>query len=381
MAPADSTRPPARDEVEVSLFGPGVGECALVHLGGGNWIVVDSCKARGAPAVALKYLTDLGIDLSTQVRLVVVTHWHDDHIAGIAEVFQAAKNAKLVFSCALRTDEFFQFARLAGVTETTSDSDVVEVNALFRELLQRMPGGTRNVGVTPMWALAGRVLLSLPPLEGVPRAEVVSLSPSDVSVQLSHMAIAERLQRINSDSVARRLVSTSPNEAAVVLRVSAGPYNVLLGSDLEESRNPEDGWQAIVSDHSANQSPRAHVLKVPHHGSSNADSPEVWRQMLHSGAHAILTPFRRQKLPKLGDLKRLAARTTSVSITADPLGRRPQKRDPAVERTMREVTTRRQLLRSSVGHVRLRAPLAGGHFDIALFEGAYAYPGTGQPRP
>ena len=37
----DVTRPPAPDELEVSLFGRGVGECAVVHLGSGEWLVVD----------------------------------------------------------------------------------------------------------------------------------------------------------------------------------------------------------------------------------------------------------------------------------------------------------------------------------------------------
>ena len=35
--------PPRTDELEVSLFGPGVGECVIVHLGAGEWMVVDSC--------------------------------------------------------------------------------------------------------------------------------------------------------------------------------------------------------------------------------------------------------------------------------------------------------------------------------------------------
>ena len=35
--------PPSPDELEISLFGPGRGECVVVHLGNNDWLVVDSC--------------------------------------------------------------------------------------------------------------------------------------------------------------------------------------------------------------------------------------------------------------------------------------------------------------------------------------------------
>ena len=34
---------PRRDEVEVTLFGPGYGESVVVHAGVDDWLVVDSC--------------------------------------------------------------------------------------------------------------------------------------------------------------------------------------------------------------------------------------------------------------------------------------------------------------------------------------------------
>ena len=43
----DTSAPSAR-EIEVSLFGPGYGECVLVHLGEGQWMIVDSCVEQGS---------------------------------------------------------------------------------------------------------------------------------------------------------------------------------------------------------------------------------------------------------------------------------------------------------------------------------------------
>src|SRR4051794_37763128 len=95
--------PPGPDELEVSLFGPGVGECVVVHMGAGEWFVVDSCidSATGSPA-ALDYLAAMNIDVSRMVKLVVVTHWHDDHMRGASTLVRRAETAQFVCSSVLR---------------------------------------------------------------------------------------------------------------------------------------------------------------------------------------------------------------------------------------------------------------------------------------
>ncbi|MBN1875905.1 MAG: hypothetical protein JXA33_16905 [Anaerolineae bacterium] len=56
--------PPAPDELEISVFGPGYGESILVHVGAGNWILVDSCldPVSKQPA-ALTYLDTLNVNI------------------------------------------------------------------------------------------------------------------------------------------------------------------------------------------------------------------------------------------------------------------------------------------------------------------------------
>lgn len=46
------SEPPALNEVEISVFGPGYGEAIAVHTGNGNWLLVDSCidPGSGLPA-------------------------------------------------------------------------------------------------------------------------------------------------------------------------------------------------------------------------------------------------------------------------------------------------------------------------------------------
>jgi len=76
---------PQPHELDVVVFGPGVGESILLHLGESDWFVIDSCKYPGekTPA-ALKYLPSIGVDPSVSVKRILATHWHDDHIKGLA---------------------------------------------------------------------------------------------------------------------------------------------------------------------------------------------------------------------------------------------------------------------------------------------------------
>src|SRR3954447_12601863 len=95
--PSPAARPPRatfdhprEDEVEVTVLGPGRGECVLVHLGAGDWMIVDSCQPGGHRArhPALEYLMDIGADLG-KVTLIVASHWHDDHIRGLETLVSA----------------------------------------------------------------------------------------------------------------------------------------------------------------------------------------------------------------------------------------------------------------------------------------------------
>ncbi|MDE2822319.1 MAG: MBL fold metallo-hydrolase, partial [Chloroflexota bacterium] len=119
--------PPSPDEVEVTLLGPGYGESVLVHIGQGRWIVVDSCIGPAREPQALDYLRSIGVEPAAAVTLIVATHWHDDHIRGMAKLVEACPDALFSCAAALRRDEFLSaihalnrrgaFAGTSGVRE------------------------------------------------------------------------------------------------------------------------------------------------------------------------------------------------------------------------------------------------------------------------
>ena len=340
--------PPSVTELEVSVFGPGVGESIAVHIGGGEWIIVDSClRPDGRPA-ALAYLQELGVDVSSAVKLVIATHWHDDHIEGISEAYRACTSAEFVCSMALRGEEFLQLVRAMSPRSMLKSSGLDEFDGVIVEL-QRRKVSIRRQARGPTFAYADRTLLES---KVPPGYRIVALSPSDASVALALSEIAESLP--SPGTTKRRAVARRPNHTAVVIAVQVGELAVLLGSDLENTGPAGTGWDGVLS--VATKIGRAHVFKVAHHGSKNGHHADVWTTLLVSDPHSVVTPFLSGKaLPTTQDLVRLKKLSKELHITSAARLSKPKRRDPAVERLLATIVRRRRVLKRSHGQVRLRA--------------------------
>lgn len=346
-----ASEPPRSDQLEVSVFGPGVGEALVVHAGDGVWLTVDSCTRAGSSRpIALEYLLSLGVSLE-QIQLIVATHWHSDHIGGLGSLVEAAESAEFACSSALQTHEYLQFLK---ATETVQGSAIEPASSEMARALtcvaRRRPsrGGASPV----LWSGADQRLLL------TRDAEVWAVAPSPGTQSRAKLAFAKLMPKEGQPIL--RPVATTGNEFAVVLMVRAGDRWLLLGSDLEHnSKDPGRGWKAVVASKRRPQD-RSGFFKVPHHGSAGADHPPVWTEMLAAHPVAVLTPNSSSGLPRSRDLERLASRTPHVFCTATARGGKPCRLSPSVERTMREVTGgRRRAAKSEMGHVRLRLPLRG----------------------
>lgn len=266
---SEANAPPRPDEVEVSLFGPGFGECVLLHLGAGDWLLVDSCVDQlSGQQPALRYLHQLGYDPGAAVKIVVATHWHDDHVRGLAGVCRACPRAEFYCSLALAEPEALVF--FGGQARHTYRAGAREFHDVLTVLDERKPPGVVNA-ITPInWAIGETRIFHRPARDSWPEAEVVALSPSHASVTLAQQALRALMpQRGDPPSDAGW---RGPNHNAVVLWVQVGSAVVLLGADLQETGHLQVGWTAIVT--SFSRAP-AGAFKVPHHGSRNGHHPRV----------------------------------------------------------------------------------------------------------
>ncbi len=173
----------------------------------------------------------------------------------------------------------------------------------------------------------------------------------------------------------RRITGRSLNHTSIVLWVEAGPLAALLGADLEHTGVAGEGWMAVLHCHKSRHVPQpASLFKVPHHGSVNADYPDVWTHMLVPKPIAVVTPFNggRKRLPQPSDLTRLGHRTDSLYCTSAG-GGKALARDAVVEKTMRQQVKDRRVIEGKAGHVRVRWSLGAEEVKpiVETFNGAY----------
>lgn len=356
---------PPDDFLELSLFGGGIGECVVVHVGNGSWIVVDSCmnENRDKP-IAIDYLQRIGVNISESVKLVAVTHWDDDHIRGISDVLEQAEAAKFVCSAALRTEEFYA-AVLASdeVKHVAASSGISEFAAVFDVLAARSDS---KYSVAPDCFAEEGVHLCTDVDSG---AEFYALSPS---AQTIHDAQGQLAKSLELKGQIRHFPTIGPNEMSVALFIQTKGIHLLLGGDLETGQDDRRGWRAVVMNY--RHAPLvSSAFKVSHHGSDGADLDDIWAKLVCPDVCALLTPYARGRTPRpsVQDVTRIAHRTRNAYCTGLPKGVRPIRRR-GVDSTINEVARTRRTVPNRPGHLRIRVPVSGtlSNAQIEMYDGA-----------
>jgi len=163
----------------------------------------------------------------------------------------------------------------------------------------------------------------------------MALSPSDKQVQLFYAEIGQLFPKIETK---RTVASQDPNHLTVVTKVDIGETSILLGGDLESTRDPDRGWTAVLKSDVRSKQP-AQIFKIPHHGSKNAHDDEVWKTMLAPNPYVVLAPYNKgKKLPSAADIKRIDGLTPNAFSTSNlALAKSGKQRPPAVLKQLREM--------------------------------------------
>ena len=316
---------PSDAEVEVSLIGPGYGECVVIHLGGNRWMVVDSCldKESGRPAAVI-HLEKMGVNPAEHVDLVVCTHWHDDHVRGLAALLSQCPSARFICSTSLRESAFLRLVALGENVRGLHGSGLSEFARIFQRIKTRRE---QNKPAPLETCHAGSVLLDREEMGQTIRVDALSPSEGD------HQRMAEIFKDHHDHLLAAdfriAVPSIHPNLGSIVLRVQAGRRRVLLGADMERRPSSDSGWLAILE--SSKEENRSDYYKVAHHGSENGDTPEIWSRLLVPECPAVLAPNQRlaNPLPRKTDISRILSRTSVAYSTALPSLRAKRIEAPA----------------------------------------------------
>ncbi len=306
----------------------------------------------------------LGVDISNAVKLVILTHWHDDHVAGAAKLVESCAAAQVVCSAAFAVDEFREILGLYGIEDRITDKKTSGVRELsvIQEIVER------RIAQTGSSLRAISTTRSDHKIYRRGDCELVALAPSSGSIRVAHQELGEILQGLLKSKHAVRTTAPSRNDYSVVLWFGWGPIRVLLGGDLEVTSDPGRGWKALLG---CAQFPDgvAQVIKIAHHGSPNGDCDAAWQKIIsNQDPIAVLTSYNKGVVPRPSpqDIARLKTRTAAVYHTALP-SRSNIRRDRAVEKEINATVRRRRVLTRPVGQIRLRWKLNDVKPSVELY--------------
>lgn len=342
---------PDSDIAEVTLIGTGgYGESCVVHLGNNSWIVVDSCIEPGSnKSLPLQYLEELNVDVTTQVRLIVCTHWHDDHIKGISELYEKCEAAKFCVADTLDLKKFLYLVKLDYTKHAgkVSNSSTVEFNKCV-DL-----ANSRN-GAVIKRASKNKVLHTERFDNFI--SQIISLSPSDFAKGRFDNEISSL---INDFGENKKVVASDPNSNSVVILLNIGNHSAILGADLEVKDNDDEGWLNILNKHEEIFEKKSTLFKISHHGSANGYHEKIWADLLEKNAVAGLTPYNRgYGLPEAEMLQVYESHTENLYITSPVISpKKPKKREKQLEKLISFFNSSLREIKFQVGVIRSRTPI------------------------
>lgn len=346
--------------MKLVLFGRGVGEGILCNYDANEWVVVDSCYGSSSyenKAAALEYLENNNIPFE-DVKLIVISHFHDDHIKGMLDIVKQCTSARIFVPQALSTKEFLTYiTTIADVNATTAPQQgVSEIFKIFKEASRT----GRLIEIT-------KADVSLY-FNAKTYSRVSALSPSVLECEDTLRYFLEQVNTL-SESTSMELPANvknkNVNNNCITLCISQNRNNdILLGADLEVHTDGRKGWSALTATQHAPQKSTS-VFKVSHHGSVNGFCADSWGKLSveFKKPIGVLTPYSRQNLPRAEQIKVLQQYTSELYSTS------PVK-DYPMEKSAQKVLDEKQVesvtrVNLNFGYVELNESINNG---VAWFE-------------
>lgn len=316
--------PPLKNEIELTIIGTGggYGESIVIKLAYDEWIIVDSCvDPKTQEPLALWYLNELKINLDF-VKLIVCTHWHNDHIRGLSKILSKCLNAEL---CIPSVNDLKNFLYLCGLDAAKSKKGSKASLTEFSRCLDISK--ERNIYITK--SQADQILYRKEFNNVI--FNIYSLSPSPKTLHDFDQEVKQLITDFGQSNTA--VVNKSPNEKSVALLITFNNERVILGSDLEIGKSEHEGWNHIVNYSKVLDTVKSKLYKVPHHGSENAYREDIFNKIVNENATLKLTPYRSQGLPTAEMLEKYSGHTNSLFLTSQMThSSKAKKRDKSIEK-------------------------------------------------
>lgn len=314
---------------EVILIGTGggYGESIVAKLCDHYWIVVDSCvnPNTGEP-LPINYLKSVGVNVETEVKLVVCSHWHDDHIRGLDKILDECKCAS--FALAVTTDhkKLLSFIEFDSRSEKKESSSTLVLSQCLHIMSERSH-------CTTIRTLQDRILLS-DKIDGN-EIKVISLSPSDETLAEFEKEISDLMQYASQTNI--KLPDINPNDKSTVLLIKVNQHAVILGADLENKRHK--CWSYILENSICMKNEKISLVKIPHHGSETSYEEKLWKNYVKCDIVGQLSPFKKASnfIPTKDMISKYFDKTSHLYITSYPNKPKSKDRNKTLEKAIQQM--------------------------------------------
>lgn len=278
------------------------------------------------------------------VHQIIATHWHSDHIQGLAKTLEVCESAQFWCSDALRCGEFLTLVQSYANYSMMEKPGLDEFDRILKILIDR--------NQTPKFAIANRILHEQS-INSATKVVIKSLSPSDKSILQSKIELIKLLPQKHQTKL--RVFSQTPNHAAIVISINVDEEMYLFGADLENTSDKETGWNIIIESKMLGNT-KACYFKIPHHGSMTSYNEKIWQESMSLQTIAVLTPFINGSniIPNQDEINQIDKHSQNTYSTSKAIKTKRKKRDGMVDRTIKETVKSIQTINTNYGQVRYR---------------------------
>lgn len=371
---------PALNEAEVTLIGgtAGFGETIIIHIGNGVWAVVDSCtNPMNGECVALSYLNELGVKVQDQLLYVICTHWHEDHILGLAKLIEACSNKTIfAFSCADDREKFIyemmercnykgRSRKLTELRDSINKANEkgIKIKRVRQDQMIFNKYGTECFALSPSsieldkfdkeLAIAQEKYHKV--LEQVAKLKQMDSNTIEEAAVLEN-EILDNYEKLISDKIDEEDMIVEEvmdllqfkdakkveiNDRCVAMLLKINGHNVILGADLEydHKKSLDGGWQS-VSECECMDNIEANLYKIPHHGSETGYYEYFLQKHIKHDAVSKLTSWviGSNVLPKAEMLRKYYAHSKNLFVSTTSLLRKNNEKDRTFRKIMNDTT-------------------------------------------